>query len=161
MAILLNINGETRHFHGDPRTPLVDVLRDNMRMTGTKSVCRGGFCGACMVMINGAPIPSCQRPVGLLGDAEIVTIEGISSPNELNAIQRVFVEHDVVQCGMCFPGMVVTLTDFLRHNPMPSRDEVKAALSGNICRCTGYERIIDAIISLSGAQGSSAKDVLQ
>lgn len=161
MAITLKINGENRQFHGDPRTPLVDVLRNDLRMTGTKSVCRGGFCGACTVMVDGAPIPSCQRPVGLIGDAEIVTIEGVSPPGDLNPVQRVFLEHDVVQCGMCFPGMVITLTDFLMRNPAPDREEVKEALSGNMCRCTGYERIIDAVMSLSDIADGSAREVAQ
>lgn len=156
MTIALTINGEKRLFHGDPRTPLVDVLRNELRMTGTKSVCRGGFCGACTVLVDGAPIPSCQRPVGLLAEAEIVTIEGVAPPGELNAIQRAFLEHDVVQCGMCFPGMVMTLTEFFARNPGPSRDEVKAALAGNMCRCTGYERIIDAVMSLSDVAVGSA-----
>ncbi|MFE3836415.1 (2Fe-2S)-binding protein [Pseudogemmobacter sonorensis] len=148
MAIEFTLNGEERAFAGDPRTPLLDVLRDDCRLTSTKSVCRAGFCGACTVMIDGAPVPACQRPIGMLEGAEIVTIEGISPPEELNPVQRAFLEHDVVQCGMCFPGMVITLTDFLRRNDAPSRGEVKAALSGNMCRCTGYERIIDAVMSI-------------
>lgn len=148
MAIELDINGETRVLHVDPRTPLIDVLRDTLRLTGAKSVCREGFCGACTVHVDGEPVPACLRPVGLLAGRSIVTIEGISPPGEFNVVQQAFIDHDVVQCGMCFPGMVMTLTDFLSRNPAPSRDQVKTALVGNICRCTGYERIVDAVMSL-------------
>lgn len=149
MTIEFTLNDEEREFSGDPRTPLLDVLRDRFRMTGTKSVCRAGFCGACMVMVDGDSVPSCQRPIGMLQGAEIVTIEGISPTGQPNAIQRAFLDHDVVQCGMCFPGMVMTLTDFIEHNAAPTRDEIKRALAGNICRCTGYERIIDAVLSIT------------
>ena len=149
MSVTLQVNGQTRVFSGDPRTPLVEVLRGPLRLTGTKSVCGEGFCGACTVLIDGAPVPACLRPVGMLEGAEIITIEGLSSPETLNPVQQAFIDHDVVQCGMCFPGMVVTLSDLLKANTAPSRAEVKAALTGNLCRCTGYERIIDAVLSLS------------
>ncbi len=159
MAVEFTLNGEWRDFAGDPRTPLLDVLRDGCRMTGTKSVCRAGFCGACTVMVGGEPVPSCQRPIGMLEGAEIVTIEGIAPPEELNPVQRAFLEHDVVQCGMCFPGMVITLTDFLRRNAAPTRSGIKEALSGNMCRCTGYERIIDAVMSIRETETPAAEAV--
>jgi carbon-monoxide dehydrogenase small subunit len=149
MTVELNINGETHRLDVDPRTPLLDVLRDNLRLTGAKAVCREGFCGACMVLVDREAVPSCLRPVGMLEGSEIVTIEGMAQFEQPNAVQEVLLEHDVVQCGMCFPGMVVTLTSFLEQNPSPSRDEVKYALTGNVCRCTGYERIVEAIMSLS------------
>ncbi len=148
MAVELTINGETRRFDVDPRTTLLDVLRDDCRLTGAKAVCREGFCGACMVLVYGEAVPSCLRPVGLLEGAEITTIEGLAPFEQPNAVQRALLEHDVVQCGMCFPGMVVTLTSFLEQTPSPSRAEVKSALTGNICRCTGYERIVEAVMSL-------------
>lgn len=149
MSVTFTANGQTRVFNGDPRTPLVDVLRSQLRLTGTKSVCGEGFCGACTVMIDGIAVPSCLRPVGLLEGAEIITVEGLSGPETLNPVQQAFIDHDVVQCGMCFPGMVVTLSDFLKRNTAPTRDEVKAALTGNLCRCTGYERIIDAVMAMA------------
>jgi aerobic carbon-monoxide dehydrogenase small subunit len=149
MTVEFFLNDEDRAFSGDPRTPLLDVLRDSFRMTGTKSVCRAGFCGACTVMIDGDAVPSCQRPIGMLEGARVVTIEGLSPAGEPNGIQRAFLEYDVVQCGMCFPGMVVTLTDFLEHHAAPTREDVKQALAGNICRCTGYERVIDAVLSIT------------
>ena len=148
MAVTLTINGEDRQLAVDPRTPLIDVLRDTLRLTGAKSVCREGFCGACMVHIDGEPVPACLRPVGMLEGCAITTIEGMATPDTPNALQQALLDHDVVQCGMCFPGMVMTLTDLLRKNTGPTRDEVKAALVGNMCRCTGYERIVDAVLSL-------------
>lgn len=157
MTIELTINGEIRDLAVDPRKPLIDVLRDDCRLTGAKSVCREGFCGACTVHIDGEPVPSCLRPVGLLGDSEIVTIEGLAPFEAPNPVQQAFLDHDVVQCGMCFPGMVMTLTAFLDSNPAPTRDEIKTALTGNVCRCTGYERIIDAVMSIQDNREASAR----
>lgn len=148
MTVELTINGEARCLAVDPRKPLIDVLRDDCRLTGAKSVCREGFCGACTVHVDGNPIPSCLRPIGLLGGSDIVTIEGLAPFDTPNPVQQAFLDHDVVQCGMCFPGMVMTLTEFLGVNPSPTREEIKTALVGNICRCTGYERIIDAVMSI-------------
>ncbi|CAN7697767.1 (2Fe-2S)-binding protein [Rhizobium sp. LjRoot254] len=148
MTVELTINGETNAFAVDPRTPLLDVLRDHCRLTGAKSVCREGFCGACIVIINGEAAPSCLRPVGMLDGSEIVTIEGLAPFEAPNPLQQAMLDHDVVQCGMCFPGMVMTLTKFLETRPAPTRNEIKAALVGNVCRCTGYERIVDAVMSL-------------
>ena len=148
MTVQLTINGEVRDLAIDPCKPLIDVLRDDCRLTGAKSVCREGFCGACTVLVDGQPVPSCLRPAGLLTDSEIVTIEGLAPFETPNRVQQAFLDHDVVQCGMCFPGMVMTLTNFLEGNSTPTRDEIKTALVGNVCRCTGYERIIDAMMSL-------------
>lgn len=156
MTLELTINGETNAFAVDARTPLIDVLRDHCRLTGAKSVCREGFCGACTVIIDGEAVPSCLRPVGMLAGSEIVTIEGLSPFDTPNPLQQAMLDHDVVQCGMCFPGMVMTLTKFLETSPEPSRGEIKAALTGNICRCTGYERIIDAVMSLDDVRKVSA-----
>ena len=154
MPIELTLNGETITLEIDPRTPLLDILRDRQRLTGAKAVCREGFCGACTVHIDGEAVPSCLRPIGLLHGCSVVTIEGLASPGTLNRVQQAFIDHDVVQCGMCFPGMVMTLTDFLAREPNPDRDQIKASLVGNICRCTGYERIIDAVLSIH-AEGAA------
>ena len=148
MSINLNINGLKKIYKGDPRTPLIDVLRNNFNLTGAKPVCREGFCGSCLVIIDEKPIASCLKPVGELNEKQISTIEGLSSYDQLNLVQKKFEEFDVVQCGMCFPGIVVKLTSFLKNNPKPQEIDVRKALIGNICRCTGYERIIDAIMSL-------------
>ena len=154
MPIELTLNGETITLEIDPRTPLLDVLRDRQRLTGAKAVCREGFCGACTVHIDGEAVPSCLRPIGLLHGCSVVTIEGLASPGTLTRVQQAFIDHDVVQGGMCFPGMVMTLTDFLDREPNPDRDQIKASLVGNICRCTGYERIIDAVLSIH-AEGAA------
>lgn len=148
MTVTLTINGDERSFSGDSRTSLLDALRDTFRLTGSKNVCGEGFCGACTVHVDGVPMASCLQPIGFLEGATITTIEGVGDVEHLNPVQQVFEDHDVVQCGMCFPGMVMTLTAFLKDNPAPSRSQVKDAMTGNICRCTGYERIIDAVMSI-------------
>ena len=149
MTIRLKINDENLEYHGDPRASLLEVLRTSFRLTGSKSVCCEGFCGACTVRINGELVASCLQAVGVLEEADITTIEGVGSLEQINSIQRAFEEHDVVQCGMCFPGMVMTFTAFLEANPNPTRKELKAFMSGNFCRCTGYERIVDALLSIT------------
>ena len=147
----LIINGEDRAFYGDPMTPLVDVLRETMLLTGAKAVCREGFCGACNVHLDGVPTPSCLKPVGLAAGRAITSIEGLGIEGDLTPLQQALEDYDAVQCGMCFPGMVMTLTPFLNDNPNPTRDDIRHALVGNICRCTGYERIIDAVLSMGTA----------
>ena len=152
MPITLNVNGETILSRRDPMTPLVDVLRDDLALTGAKTVCREGFCGACMVRLDGRPALSCLTPIALAQGRDIRTIEGLSAVGEPTPLQAALEAHDVVQCGMCFPGMVVTLTSLLADNPHPTREEIKRGLVGNICRCTGYERIIDAVLDHAEAQ---------
>ncbi|ADH88870.1 (2Fe-2S)-binding domain protein [Ancylobacter novellus DSM 506] len=151
MPIDMIVNGEAKQSAADPMTPLVDVLRDEFHLTGAKPVCREGFCGACTVLVDGEPRAACLTPAGLAQGREIGTVEGLSAGGRLNPVQASLVEHDAVQCGMCFPGMVVTLTHFLAQTPRPSRDQVRAALTGNACRCTGYERIVAAALDVAGA----------
>lgn len=152
MTIRMIINGQQYTYDGDPRDSLLDALRGTYRLTGAKDVCREGFCGACIVHVDGEAVPSCLRPMGLLEGANITTIEGISSLESFTPVQSAFVEHDVVQCGMCFPGIVMSMTEFLKRNPTPSRFEVKMAMVGNICRCTGYEQIVDAVMSIQATE---------
>jgi len=149
MSLHLHINGEDRLSASDPMTPLVDVLRDEFFLTGTKPVCREGFCGACTVLLDGRPVMSCLLPVGLAEGCAVLTVESLASDGVLSPIQRAMEEHDVVQCGMCFPGMLMTLTSFLKRARAPTREDVKTALVGNLCRCTGYERIVDAALSVA------------
>ena len=117
-------------------------------MTGTKAPCDEGYRGACTVLIAGEPAIACLTAIGTLDGKEIITIEGISIDGGLNSVQAAFEEFDVVQCGMCFPGIIISITHLLRNNCNPTRDDVKLALTGNLCRCTGYERIIDAVMSI-------------
>ncbi len=149
MPTTLTINGEQRVSSGGSMTPLIDVLRDEFFLTGAKAVCREGFCGACTVHIDGQPVVSCLVPIGTVGDREIRTVESLETAGKLSPLQQTMEEHDVVQCGMCFPGILMVLTGFLREHPHAGRDEIKAALAGNICRCTGYERLVDAAAELA------------
>ncbi len=160
MSVTLSINGASYRFDGDPLTPLVDILRRERFLTGTKAVCREGFCGACTVHVDGAAIMSCLQPVGLLDGATVTSIEAMATgEGPLHPLQAAFEAADVVQCGMCFPGMVMSLSPFLRDNPKATRAEVKSAMAGNICRCTGYERIVDAVMDLLARQtGEHADD---
>lgn len=149
MTVSFTVNGEARAFTGDPRVSLLDVLRTNFRLTGAKDVCREGFCGACTVHLDGDPVVSCLVPVGTLEGRSVTTIEGVAGGGaQLNAVQQALLDHDVVQCGMCFPGMVMTISAYLGTNPRPTRNQLKSAITGNLCRCTGYERIIDAVMSI-------------
>jgi aerobic carbon-monoxide dehydrogenase small subunit len=148
MSLQLKINGEDCVSISDPLTPLVDVLRDEFFLTGAKVVCREGFCGACIVLVDGEPVVSCLMPVGMAADRDVRTIESLAPEGDLSALQRALEQHDVVQCGMCFPGMLMSLTSYFERTTHPNREDMKAALVGNICRCTGYERILDAALSL-------------
>jgi carbon-monoxide dehydrogenase small subunit len=151
MPMRLVVNGEERWSHAAPLTPLVDVLRETFALTGAKAVCREGFCGACTVFLDGRPVVSCLTPLVSTDGCAIETIEGLEMGGALSPVQQAMEDLDAVQCGMCFPGMVMTLTAFLRTRSEPSSAEIKAALAGNVCRCTGYERIIEAAIQASRA----------
>jgi aerobic carbon-monoxide dehydrogenase small subunit len=146
MVLRLTVNGDSMSLTADPFTPLVDVLREDCHLTGAKPVCREGFCGACMVLVDGVPTLSCLMPAVLAEDCEIRTVEGLSVNGAPTPIQAALEASDAVQCGMCFPGMVVSLTHLLATRPDVTRDDVRAALTGNICRCTGYERIVEAAL---------------
>lgn len=148
MSIHLNVNGEKREFGGSRLTPLLDVLRESFFLTGTKDVCREGFCGACTVHVDGEAMTSCLVPVGMAESKSIVTIEGIGDDGKPALLQQALEALDAVQCGMCFPGMVMTLTQLISEQPAASREDIKRGLAGNICRCTGYERIVDAALTL-------------
>lgn len=151
-SIGFTLNGESHSTAAPPLTPLVDVLRDEFFLTGAKVPCREGICGACIVLLDDRPVVSCLAPIGIIEGCSIRTVESLAVDGRPSPVQEALEEHDVVQCGMCFPGMVMTLTSFLQQNPKPRREEIKAALIGNICRCTGYERVIDAALSLAGGE---------
>lgn len=143
--IELTINGEVRTVDVDPHRPLRDVLRQELDLTGTKESCDTGVCGACTVLVDGDATKSCLVPVGKVTDEEITTVEGLGSDGELSAVQRSFVDCFASQCGYCMPGFVLVAESFLDENPSPSREEIREGISGNICRCTGYVKIVDAI----------------
>ena len=153
MVVNLSINDEPRTYLGDPRVSLLEVLRETFRLTGAKDVCGQGFCGACTVHIDGEAVPACLRPIGLLEGAAITTIEGLSPLGSQTALQVALLKHDVVQCGMCFPGLVMSLSKFIEQNGPATREDLQVAMTGNLCRCTGYENIVDAVMTMFEGEG--------
>ncbi|MEB3103596.1 molybdopterin-dependent oxidoreductase [Ferviditalea candida] len=147
--ITLKVNGRDRTVYIDPSRTLQDALRLDLEMTGSKKCCNDGYCGACTVLLDGKSVKSCLVFAMEAEGKEITTIEGLSSEMQLDPIQEAFIEHGAAQCGMCTPGMIMSAKDLLEHNPAPSRDEIKEAIKGNLCRCTGYVKIIDAIASVA------------
>ncbi len=145
MIIHFNINGlDTKlEVHGDERA--IDIIREGLGLTGTKEGCGTGECGACAILMNGRARLSCLTLAAQLDGATLTTIEGLGTANQPHPLQQAFAEHGAVQCGFCSPGMIVAATDLLARNPHPSRDEIREGLSGNLCRCTGYSRILDAV----------------
>jgi aerobic carbon-monoxide dehydrogenase small subunit len=124
---------------------VVDLLREDLGLTGTKESCAAGDCGACTVMVDGESRLSCLMLAAQLEGRSVTTVEGLESDEGLHAIQEAFVEHGAVQCGFCIPGMVLASADLLQRNPTPTRAEIRAGLAGNLCRCTGYQKIVDAV----------------
>ncbi len=145
MIIHFNINGRDTELevHGDERA--IDIIREGLGLTGTKEGCGTGECGACAILMNGRARLSCLTLAAQLDGATLTTIEGLGTANQPHPLQQAFAEHGAVQCGFCSPGMIVAATDLLARNPHPSRDEIREGLSGNLCRCTGYSRILDAV----------------
>lgn len=148
----LRINGQTMDIGDiDPSTPLLWALRDTLGLVGTKYGCGIAQCGACTVHLNGAPVRSCQIPVGNLTDEEITTIEGLAGPDgALNAVQQAWIDEDVPQCGYCQAGQIMAATALLKTNPNPTDADIDAAMSGNLCRCATYTRIRRAIHVAAG-----------
>ena len=128
---------------------LLDVLREDLELTGTKYGCGEGECGACSVLLDGDVVNACLVLALECEGSEVVTVEGLTAGGELHPIQKAFVDHGAIQCGFCTPGMIMATHALLQKNPSPSEDEIKRALEGNLCRCTGYRKIIDAVLSLS------------
>ena len=129
---------------------LLDFLREELDLTGTKKSCGIGICGSCNVLVNNEIVPSCHTTVAEVADKEVVTIEGFSSTNgQLHPLQQAFIDYGAIQCGFCTPGMLLTAHAFLLKNPKPTRDQIRRAITGNLCRCTGYQQIIDAIEAAS------------
>ena len=140
------INDQPRTLHAYPMERLLDVLREQLRLTGTKEGCGEGECGACSVMIDGQIVNSCLVPVGQVAGASIQTIEGIASAEQLHAVQQAFIECGGAQCGICTPGMVLAAVNLLEKNPSPNEAEIRNGLAGNLCRCTGYMKIFESVV---------------
>ena len=147
--IELNVNGQVYDVLIKNKWTLADVLRDELGLTGTKKGCDEGECGACTVLLDGKPVRSCLLLAVDVGGRKITTIEGIGSNGELDPVQEAFIEQGAIQCGFCTPGMILSAKALLDSVPHPDEDQVKTAINGNLCRCTGYVRIIKAVMAAS------------
>jgi len=155
VELTLVVNGRTRIVTAAPDETLLHVLRETLHLTGTKQGCDEGECGACTVLVDGRPVDSCIFPAHAAAGSEVLTVEGLAGPDgRLSRIQQGFVDNFAVQCGFCTPGFLMTLTALLAEHPEPDPDQIRAALSGNLCRCTGYTAIVDAVMAATGRGGS-------
>ena len=145
MKISFVLNGKKKTTDVEPDMRVIDLLREHLHLTGTKEGCGSGECGACAILVDGESRLSCLMLAAQLEGKKITTIEGLSKGRMLHPVQKAFVENGAVQCGFCTPGMVMTSVGILSRNPDPSRDEIREGISGNLCRCTGYQKIVDAI----------------
>jgi len=143
--IELKINGEKYSFEVEADLRLVDLLRNHLQLLGTKEACGKGECGACTVLMDGKSVASCLVLALQANDSDIITVEGLGGEAALHPLQQAFIQYGAVQCGFCTPGMLMSAKFLLDNNPRPSREEIRAGLAGNLCRCTGYTKIIDAI----------------
>ena len=143
--LLLRVNGVATRLTCPPERVLLDLLREELNLTGTKRGCDLGTCGCCTVLVDGRPTLSCLTLARLVEGRDVTTIEGVTPASGLSPVQRAFVEHGATQCGFCTPGFVMTATALLRDHPHPDRDEIERAISGNLCRCTGYLKIVEAV----------------
>ena len=146
--IILKINGESFPLEVESRETLLQVLRDRLDLTGVKEGCGGGECGSCTVLINGRPMNSCLILAVAVQGQDILTIEGLADGDTLHPIQQSFLEKGAIQCGFCTPGMILTTKGLLDEHPRPSEQEVRRALVGNFCRCTGYTKILEAVMDV-------------
>lgn len=158
MALSLTVNGEPRSLDVEGDTPLLWVVRDELGLKGTKFGCGAGLCGACTVHLNGQPVRSCSTPVEMAAGADVVTIEGLGKEDRLHALKQAWIDHGVPQCGYCQSGQIMSAAHLLATNPSPSRDEIVAAMTGNLCRCGTYSRIIAAVESVAGSNASDVKE---
>lgn len=152
--IQFEVNGRAVVLEVEPDELLVDVLRNHLGLKGTKAGCRAGECGACSVILNGNVVPSCLIPAMKADGGTVTTVEGLEKDGDLHPLQRAFVEKGAIQCGFCTPGMLLSAKNLLDRNPHPAIEEIKTAISGVLCRCTGYQKIIHAI----HATGENTKD---
>mgnify|MGYP001141814872 CR=1 FL=1 len=152
-TITLTINSAQERLDVPSNMTLLRLLREKLALTGTKNGCEAGECGACTVLVDGEPVNSCLMLAVEADGREVVTVEGLSGGDELSPLQAAFIEHNAVQCGFCTPGVLVSAHALLKRNPHPTEAEVKEALVGNLCRCTGYVRIIDAVQAVAERGG--------
>ena len=157
--ITLQVNGQPRNVEVEPRTTLLNALRNHLEpaVTGPKLVCDAGTCGACTVLLDGKPAYSCLVLAVDATNKKITTVEGLGSPENPNAVQSAFVEHDALMCGFCTPGFVTTISAYLKKNPNPSLEEVREACKGNFCRCGTYPRVFEAALAAAKSKSSSSQ----
>jgi carbon-monoxide dehydrogenase small subunit len=146
MVIQLTVNGEEHELLIPPHLTLLEVLREQLELTGAKEGCGEGVCGSCTVLIDGKPVRSCLMLAAEADGHEITTIEGLADGETLHPVQEAFIEKGAIQCGFCTPGMILTAKSLLDQNPSPSPEQAKQAIGANVCRCTGYTKIVDAIV---------------
>ncbi|MCC7346733.1 MAG: (2Fe-2S)-binding protein [Variibacter sp.] len=149
--ITLTVNGQRCAAQVPPETTLLELLRDELRLTGTKRGCEVGDCGACTVMLDGQPVNACLVLAGQADGSEVTTVEGLATRERLHPLQKAFEDNGALQCGFCGPGMLIAAKALLDENPAPSREEVRDALAGNLCRCTGYTKIVAAVLDAARA----------
>jgi len=147
VRLRFHVNGHEVEVEDHPMARLLDVLRTKLHLTGTKEGCGEGECGACGVLIDGQLVNSCLVPIAQVDGSAVTTIEGVADGGQLHAVQQAFLDCGGAQCGICTPGMVLAAANLLERNAAPSLDEIRAGLSGNLCRCTGYMRIFEAVVS--------------
>jgi len=150
MDVKVTVNGETYERDVEPRKLLIHFLRDDLDLTGSHVGCDTGNCGACSVIVDGVLVKSCMMLAVQADGAKIETVEGLAQDGELNTLQQAFSDHHGLQCGYCTPGMLMSATALLRQNPHPSEDEIRKGIQGNLCRCTGYVNIVEAIKAAAG-----------
>ncbi|MEA2903048.1 MAG: aerobic carbon-monoxide dehydrogenase small subunit [Alphaproteobacteria bacterium] len=156
MPVRFEVNGKPVEVEVEPRLTLADCLRHHLRLTGTHVGCEHGVCGACTVLVDGAAVRSCLMLAVQAEGARVTTVEGLSRDEGLTPLQASFRKHHALQCGFCTPGMLMSLEAFLRTNPHPDAAAIRAAISGNICRCTGYQGIVEAALSAARERGAAA-----
>ena len=153
-AITLTVNGSSECLEVPDHLTLLQMLRDRLALTGTKNGCEAGECGACTVLVDGEPINACLMLAVEADGREVVTVEGLAAEGGLTPLQQAFIDRNAIQCGFCTPGMLMSATALLARSPRPTEEEIREALLGNLCRCTGYVRIIEAIEDVAGGGGS-------
>lgn len=145
----ITVNGHAHQVLVEPYYSLLDTLRDELELTGTKKGCDEGDCGACTVILNGKAVTSCMVLALSADDSEVTTVEGLATKDALHPVQQAFVDHGGLQCGFCTPGLIMSAVGLLAENPSPTEEEIKFAIGGNLCRCTGYSKVVEAIFAAS------------
>ena len=147
IRLTLTVNGTTRSAEVFPMARLLDVLREDLGLTGTKEGCGEGECGSCTVLLDGEPVNACLVPIGQCDGRSLTTVEGLAGAGHLSPLQRCFIDEGGTQCGICTPGMLISAEALLRERPSPTEPEIREALAGNLCRCTGYQRIVESVLA--------------